>query len=82
MAIAKTEPNKPWSTFPVHVYQCVRAFFSMAVCTEVGDGAYTLFWLDKWIHGQYIADIAPHLFALVPKRKTNNQMVFTDLQGP
>lgn len=51
----------------------------MAVCTEVGDGAYTLFWLDKWIHGQYIADIAPHLFALVPKRKANNQMV---LQGP
>jgi hypothetical protein len=58
--VAKTEPIKPWSTFPVYVHQSVRVFFSMAVCTEVGDRAYTLFWLHKWIHGQYIADIAPH----------------------
>jgi len=27
----------------------------MATISEVGDGAYTLFWTDRWLEGQYIA---------------------------
>jgi len=33
----------------------VRAFFAMATISEVGDGAYILFWTDRWLEGQYIA---------------------------
>jgi hypothetical protein len=38
------------------------------VTTEVGDGRNTLFWKDKWLHGQSIAQIAPTLVELVPRR--------------
>jgi hypothetical protein len=29
--------------------------------SEVGNGASTLFWSDRWIAGQRVADIAPRL---------------------
>jgi hypothetical protein len=32
----KTEPQRPWSTFPIQVPEQVRAFFAMAIITEVG----------------------------------------------
>jgi len=33
----------------------IRAFFAAAVYMEVGDGTTTLFWTDRWLHGQSIA---------------------------
>ena len=49
--------------------------------SKVGNGANTLFWTDKWIHGQKIADLIPRLFDVIPKRITNRrtiQEVFTN----
>lgn len=37
--------------------------------------AATLFWRDKWLEGQSIADLAPLLFALVIKRKANRRTI-------
>ena len=54
---------------------------SMAVATEVCNGANTLFWVDKWIHGQCIGDLAPHFIALVLKRKINKHTVQEALSG-
>ena len=51
----------------------------MAVVSEVGNGARTLFWSDKWIHGQRVADIAPQVFAIVPKRRIKRRTVFEAL---
>jgi len=72
--------------FPIHVHHCVRAFFSMVVISEVGDRACTLFWKDRWLHGQCIADLAPHFNALIPKRRTvledlTDQTWISDVQG-
>jgi hypothetical protein len=47
----------------------------MAVTTEVGDGANTLFWKDKWLAGKSIQDLAPRVYALVSSRKTNRRTV-------
>jgi hypothetical protein len=47
----------------------------MAVATNIGDGTTTLFWLDRWVHGQRIEDLAPRLFHLVPKRVANRRTV-------
>ena len=47
----------------------------MAVYSEVGDGANTLFWTDRWLHGQCITVLAPRLFAAIPKRRTKQQTV-------
>jgi hypothetical protein len=61
------------------VHKCVQAFFSIAVVSEIGNGAATLFWTDRWIYGQIIADLAPQVLALVSKRKRNKRTVLEAL---
>jgi len=51
----------------------------MAIITEVGDGANTLFWKDKWLAGRSIQDLAPNLYALVPKRRASRRKVMDAL---
>ena len=34
-----------------------------------------LFWTDKWIHEQKIADLVPRLFDIIPKKITNRRTV-------
>jgi hypothetical protein len=88
--LKKTEPNRPWSTLPTQVPEQVKVLFSVAMQTEVGDGKNTMFWTDRWLHGQRIEDITPNLFATVPKRRINNRNVHdaltdrrwvTDIEG-
>lgn len=50
--LQKTEPDKVWNFFTVHAPKQVRAFFSVAVISEVGNGKNTCFWTDRWLHGQ------------------------------
>jgi hypothetical protein len=45
----------------------------------VGNGTATLFWTDRWIHGQSIADLAPHVLALVPSKKRKMKTVLEAL---
>lgn len=71
----KTDPNLPWATFHIPVQKCAQAFFSIAVVSEVGNGAATLFWSDRWIQGQRIADLAPQVFATVPKMRISKRTV-------
>ncbi|WVZ93176.1 hypothetical protein U9M48_039178 [Paspalum notatum var. saurae] len=73
--LQKTDPDRPWSLFPIKLQDCVHAFFSMAVETIVGDGGQTLFWKDSWLHGQKLEDLAPNLFASVPTRRVNRRTV-------
>ena len=67
--------NRAASNLPIHVPEQVRAFFKVAVYSEVGDGTKTLFWTDRWLHGQCIADLAPRLFAIIPKRRIKQRTV-------
>jgi len=71
--LQKTEPDKPWNFLPIQVHQSVKSFFSMAVVTQVGNGTNTLFWTDRWLHGQSLDMMVPHLFGAIssrPKRRT------------
>ena len=47
----------------------------MAVITEVGNGSNTLFWEDKWLDGKRIQDIAPLVYALVPKSSSRRTVL-------
>jgi hypothetical protein len=41
----------------------------------LGNGATTLFWVDRWLDGQAIRNIAPDLFALIPKHARKHRTV-------
>jgi hypothetical protein len=71
--------------FPIQVHHYVHAFFYLAVTTKVGDGVKTLFCTDRWIHVQRIANLAPRVFRLAPKRTVlealTGQAWISDIQG-
>ena len=73
--LGKTEPDKPWTTFPVTVHGNAQALFDAAVTTVVGNGANTKFWTDRWLQGSSIKLLAPNLFATVPKRRVKKRTV-------
>jgi hypothetical protein len=47
----------------------------MAVHTELGNGNSTLFWTDRWLHGDSVEFLAPSVFTSVPPRIRKKQTV-------
>jgi hypothetical protein len=47
----------------------------MAMYSEIGNGASTLFWSDRWLGGQRVVDIAPRLLETIPKKLINKRTV-------
>jgi hypothetical protein len=70
-----TEPGRPWSSLPVHIPRKIREFLQMALYSEIGSGASTLFWSDRRLGGQRIVDIAPRLLETIPKKLINKRTV-------
>jgi hypothetical protein len=66
--LRKTQPNRPWNEVDIKVHPNAAALFSMSICSQVGDGATTLFWTDRWLHGKSILEVAPALVSRIPKR--------------
>lgn len=88
--LAKTDPGRPWASLAIQVPSKAKVFFSVAMQTEIGNGASTLFWSDRWLMGNRVVDIAPRLLQNVPKRRVNkrtvldaltNQTWISDIQG-
>jgi hypothetical protein len=77
--LKKVEPNKPWASLPLQISKEMKCLLSMAVTTEVGDGANTLFWEDRWLAGKNIQDIAPLVYALFSKRTAARRSVLEAL---
>lgn len=57
--LAKTQPDHPWHRLEVPVHANVRALFVVSMVTQVEKGENTLFWMDRWLHGCSISDMAP-----------------------
>jgi hypothetical protein len=53
----------------------------MAVVTVVGDGSDSFFWKDRWLNGRKIKDIAPNIYAMVPRRVVNRRRTNEALQN-
>jgi hypothetical protein len=49
--------------------------FAASTYMVVGDGTSTLFWEDRWMDGQSIREIAPEVYALIPKRRRRQRTV-------
>ncbi|AQK75462.1 ATP-dependent DNA helicase Q-like 3 [Zea mays] len=64
---AKNDSSRPW--------QQVRQFFALSVLSVVVNGTNTLFWLDKWLNGSAIHDIAPAIACMVGRRAISTRTV-------
>jgi hypothetical protein len=74
----------------IQVPNKAKALFLVAMQIEIGDGASTLYWSDRWLQGQWIIDLTPRLLAAIPKRRISSRTVqegltagkwITDIQG-
>jgi hypothetical protein len=59
--LRKSEPNKPWANLLLQTSKEMDCLLSMAVVTEIGDGAKTFFWKDRWVSGKNVQEIAPRV---------------------
>jgi hypothetical protein len=66
--LRKTQPDRLWTNLDIQVHPNVSALFKISMISMVGGGKSTCFWADHWLHEQAIQDLAPALFALVPKQ--------------
>jgi hypothetical protein len=75
MWLQKTQPDRPWSNLDIQVHPNISAIFIISETSLVGDGRSTCFWVDRWLHGQKIEDLAPALFASMPKQIAKKRAV-------
>lgn len=71
--LKKVAPDKAWASLPIQSSEGVKALYSLAMSTEIGNGSSTLFWEDRWLFGQRIQDLSPLIFGMVPKRISNKR---------
>lgn len=66
--IQKTQPDHPLASIALTVPREAAAMFRISVCSSLGDGASTLFWTDRWVHGKSLEDLAPAVMPFVRRR--------------
>jgi hypothetical protein len=49
----------------LHEDVVTKAFFKISIHCIVGNDQSTLFWMDPWVDGGYIVNLAPELVAVV-----------------
>jgi hypothetical protein len=63
----KTDQPRPWAGFHIEIPINAKALFNSVVTSIVGNGEKILFWKDRWLNGNCIADFTPHLIQIIPK---------------
>lgn len=89
--LQEKEPHCPCATLPIQPPAEVKAFFSITLKTEIGDGSRTLFWTDCWISWAVHCRFGSLLICYNSKennsktycaRRLTNHIWVSDLQGP
>jgi hypothetical protein len=79
--LSRVEAMRPWKEFYILVPQLVHEIFEAPTSSVVGNGATTFFWTDKWLPYGCIKDLAPHLFAKIPRRSSRSRLVRDSVTG-
>lgn len=66
--IRPTEPQATTAHIEPQLSIKAKALFEACVMTRLGNGRAALFWVDKWLDGRSVRDIAPSIMAFVRKR--------------
>lgn len=63
----KTYEGRPWDGLPMTFPHKAWALFHVVVEAIIGNDEKILFWINRWLDGHTMAEIAPNLFNVVPK---------------
>ncbi|WVZ52762.1 hypothetical protein U9M48_003790, partial [Paspalum notatum var. saurae] len=77
----KVTDDRPWASLDIPIHHNSRALFSISLISHVGNGANTLIWSDRWLHGCSLADLAPAVVACVPRKIQNKRTVAEGLSN-
>jgi hypothetical protein len=77
----RTDGDRPWTGLPMLKDAKAHQIFQSFTGITVGDGKSVLFWMDRWINGLTIQEIAPEVWELVPPRKRDTRTVDEALLG-
>jgi hypothetical protein len=67
--LSRIDPMRPWQGLPMLKDAAALEIFHSFAKIKVGNGEKVFFWLDRWVNGRRIQEIAPKVFALIPTRK-------------
>jgi hypothetical protein len=65
----RTDPMRPWRGLDMQFSKAELDIFAASTSMVVGNGQSALFWEDRWVDGRSIKEMAPEVYALVPKRR-------------
>ncbi|KAK1679133.1 hypothetical protein QYE76_039981 [Lolium multiflorum] len=71
----RTDPMRPWHGLNMQFSKVELDVFAASTSMEVGNGESALFWEDKWLDGRSVKEMAPEVYALVPKRRKKARTV-------
>jgi hypothetical protein len=78
---ARTDPERLDSSFPTKADHILKSMFDASTTVQVGNGARTYFWKDRWLQGSSILSIAPLVVEAVNKSTRKSRLVSDALQG-
>jgi hypothetical protein len=81
MWLQKTDGERAWSALQIDFEPEVRALFSASVQVHIGDGWKALFWVDNWVEGRSISQLAPTLMTIISKRTRKQRTVAQALEN-
>jgi hypothetical protein len=75
MWLEKTDDRRAWSGLGLQFSTLEQSFFFASTTVSVGNGRKARFWEDRWLAGTSISEIAPELYACIPKRRRRRRTV-------
>jgi hypothetical protein len=79
--LRRTDLSRPWQGLPHWKDKLAADVFHSLVKIRVGKGDRVLFWLDRWLDGACIQDIALDVLAAMGTRRQNTRTVQQALQN-
>jgi hypothetical protein len=78
--LLRTDPGRAWISLSMGEDSLTKAFFDASIRLVLGNDATILFWVDPWLEGARLADIAPDLVAASSRRGRRWRTVADALQ--
>jgi hypothetical protein len=70
-----TDPLRPWRGLDMNFSKAELDAFAVSTTMVTGNGESALFWEDRWLDGKAMKEVAPEVYALVPKRRRKARTV-------